>query len=321
MIINYVDFSKNRLDSFLFYHTGIKTRSHWQRIINNGSVLVNGQQKPKDYLLTTGDIITIESLDVNNQERLNIKPADIDMEVVFENKNLIVINKPSNLVTHPGPGNWEGTMLNGVIKKWGDELSKISGNERPGIVHRLDKDTSGLIIVAKNNEAHFNVSNQIQNKTCKRRYLAICHGVMSPTFGTIETLISPSKKDNRIMTVPVIPDKLSREAITDYKTISIYKNGSASLVEFSLKTGRTHQIRLHCLHKKHPILGDKVYNNDKYRYKNNSTSSSCWNEVINFPRQALHSYYLSLVDIDGKEIELSIDLPDDMKKIIKILSE
>ncbi len=317
----YTEDKKQRIDIFLTNNVDDHSRSVWQKFIDDGLVKVNNKIVKSKYQLNNGDDIELNLEEINKIKELDltIKPLDIKLDIVFENENLLVINKPSGLITHPGAGNHDGTLVNALVNKY--TLSDCGGIERLGILHRLDKDTSGLIIVAKNNISHTKIAKQIETKSCKRKYLALCYGVFVPSSGNITTNIGPQKIDHRKMEVTDIANIKSKIAITNYKTIKILKDGAFSLVEFSLETGRTHQIRVHSLHSKHPIIGDKVYTNSKYRYNFENLSQEERQLLLNFNRQALHSYYLNFKEpITGKTIELEIDLPDDMKNIITLLS-
>ena len=212
---------------------------------------------------------------------------------------MIVVNKPQGLVVHPCASTKSGTLVNGLLYKIKD-LSGINGVLRPGIVHRLDKNTSGLMVVAKNDFAHLSLAKQIKDKTCKRNYIALCEGVFGKTEGKIETFIERSKSDRKKMAVS---DK-GKKAVTNYKVIKVYPNSKKTLVEFSLETGRTHQIRVHCKTMNHPIVGDDVYGKTDKKLKG----------------QLLHSYKITFVHPrTSQEMTFEVDLPDYFKDYIKDL--
>ena len=313
----YTETEEQRIDIFLTKNVADNSRSVWQEYIENGFVKVNGKVVKSKYKLSEGDEIELNDEEINKVKILDttIKPLDIDLDIAFENENLLVVNKPAGLITHPGAGNHDGTLVNALVNKY--NLSDCGGAERLGILHRLDKDTSGLIIVAKHNVAHTKIAKQIEAKSCKRKYLALCYGVFVPSSGNITANIAPQKIDHRKMEV-VSPDTPhSKIAITNYKTVEIFCGGAVSLVEFSLETGRTHQIRVHALHNKHPLIGDKVYVSNKYRYDFDKLSPEQKQLLLNFHRQALHSYYLNFIEpITRKKIELEIDLAQDMQELI-----
>jgi 23S rRNA pseudouridine1911/1915/1917 synthase len=316
----YTDAEQQRIDVFLTKNVADHSRSVWQEYIEKGFIKVNGKVIKSKYKLSEGDEIDLNDAEINKIKILDttIKPLDIALDIAFENENLLVVNKPAGLITHPGAGNHDGTLVNALVNKY--NLSDCGGAERLGILHRLDKDTSGLIIVAKNNVAHTKIAKQIETKSCKRKYLALCFGVFVPSSGNITTNIAPQKNDHRKMEVVAEGTPHSKTAITNYKTIEIFCDGAVSLVEFSLETGRTHQIRVHALHSKHPLIGDKVYVSNKYRYCFEGLSAEKKQLLLNFDRQALHSYYLNFTEpVTRKKIELEIDLPTDMQDLIKQL--
>ena len=249
-----VEETKNeRLDVFLCSKLTDCSRSHIKNLITNELVLVNGKSVKSGEKLKQGDII--EVLDYQTKE-LDLAPENIDMDIVYQDDDLAVINKPQGLVVHPANGNENGTLVNALLYHL-TNLSSINGVVRPGIVHRLDKDTSGLLIVAKNDKAHVSLSKQIELKTCHRHYLALCDGNLTQDSGTITTHISRSKKDRKQMAV--CDDQEGKIAITNYNVVERF--GNYTLVEFVLQTGRTHQIRVHSKHIKHPIVGDQTYGN------------------------------------------------------------
>lgn len=285
----------SRLDIFLQETYSDKTRSHIKHWIENGYVLVNGKKVKAGYNLKLND--QIEVLEVQ-EKKLSAEAQDIPIEIIYEDNDLAVVNKPQGMVVHPAVKNYDHTLVNALMFKL-DSLSSINGIIRPGIVHRLDKDTSGLIIIAKNDFAHVELSKQISNKTCKRIYWAIVDGIVK-NDGEIITNFGRDPK-NRLKMAVLDNGKLAH---TIYRVIKNFSN--YTLVEFELKTGRTHQIRVHSAYIHHPIVGDKLYNPNKCKF--------------NLQGQLLHAKKISFVHpTQHKEMTFEIDLPDYFKKIIKIL--
>ena len=245
-----------RIDSFLANSSDL-SRSQIQKLIEEGRVLVNNETTVSRYKVNPGDFITAEYLE---QTPTDIKPKDIALDIVYEDEDLIVINKPKGLVVHPAAGNYDNTLVNALLYHC-KELSDINGYYRPGIVHRIDKDTSGLLVCAKNNAAHAALSAQLQDKTCFRKYYAIVNGIIDNNEGIINAPIGRSSKDRQKMEVT---DKNSKEAITEFKVLQ--RLSSTCLVECELKTGRTHQIRVHMAFIKHPVLNDPTYGKAKTEF-------------------------------------------------------
>lgn len=273
-----------RLDVVVADKLNNLTRSHIKKLINEGKILVNNKKVKAGEILKTNQVVSYNFEDL---AVLDVKPEQIDFEIVYQDSDLLVVNKPQGLVVHPCNSTKSGTLVNGLLFKIKD-LSGINGVLRPGIVHRLDKNTSGLMIVAKNDVAHKNLAEQIKNKTCKRKYIALCHGVFKQDEGEIVTHIERSKSDRKKMTV----SNKGKIAITKYKVLKRFLD--KTLVEFSLLTGRTHQIRVHCKMLNHPIVGDDVYGN----------------EEKGLSGQLLHSYYISFEHPQNhKLMEFTIDLP------------
>ena len=278
-----------RIDSFLANSSDL-SRSQIQKLIEEGRVLVNNETTVSRYKVNPGDFITAEYLE---QTPTDIKPKDIALDIVYEDEDLIVINKPKGLVVHPAAGNYDNTLVNALLYHC-KELSDINGYYRPGIVHRIDKDTSGLLVCAKNNAAHAALSAQLQDKTCFRKYYAI---VIDNNEGIINAPIGRSSKDRQKMEVT---DKNSKEAITEFKVLQ--RLSSTCLVECELKTGRTHQIRVHMAFIKHPVLNDPKYSK----------------KTIDETGQYLHAYYLSFIHPKTNErMEFVTDMPEYMKNYIR----
>ncbi len=238
-----------RLDVFLQEKFPSFSRSYFKNLIDSGDVLVDEKEVKSGEKLKIGKSVKVR---FKEPEKISTEAEDVDFEIVYEDDDILVINKPQGLVVHPCSSTKHGTLVNGLLYRV-KNLSGINGKLRPGIVHRLDKETSGLLVVAKNDKAHISLAEQIKNKTCKRNYLAILEGNLKDDEGEIETKIGRDKKDRKKMAVV----ENGRVAITNYKVLERFKN--ACLVEFSLKTGRTHQIRVHAKFLNHPIIGDKVY--------------------------------------------------------------
>ena len=284
-----------RLDVFLSENLLDLSRSQISSLNNKGKILVNGKIQKNGYKLCFHDEINIE---IEEKKELSFKPEDIALDVVYEDDDMIVINKPQGLCVHPAIKNEEHTLVNALTYRF-KNLSDVNGMFRLGIVHRLDKDTSGLMVVAKNNKAHINLQKQIQTKACKRKYLALVVGSFSEHDGVIDKNLTRSKK-NRLK-YEVCADFEGRTALTYYKTIQIYKG--YSLVEFELKTGRTHQIRVHASYLGHPIVGDKLYGlKDKF----------------NLQGQLLTSYSLTLLQpTSGETLHFEIPLPDYFQNVLE----
>ncbi|MDX1916398.1 MAG: RluA family pseudouridine synthase [Rickettsiaceae bacterium] len=308
---------KIRLDKLLAILSGI-SRSKIVELIKQGSILVE-----KLTCLDPSKIIERECLieilgEVIREDDSSIKPKEIDIDVVYEDNDLIVINKQPYLTVHPGAGNYQDTLVNGLLYRYKNQLSDVNDATRPGIVHRLDRETSGLMVVAKNNIAHIELSRQIASKEAKRKYLCLVWGVPKLTNGTISTQIGRCAKDRTKMTILQYGGRVSQ---TDYSIKEIFANSLFSLVEATLATGRTHQIRVHMSHLGNSVVGDKVYGTNQRKTK--SLESSALRSVIEkINRQALHAYYLGFTHPTTKEfIEFTTGLPDDMLSAISYLRD
>ena len=308
--------SGKRLDIFLTENIDNYTRSFLKKLIENKQVILNK-------ILITSPSIRIKHKDqiiVNftqkNEE--NIVPKKMKLDIVFEDKDILVLNKPKGLVVHPGAGNKKNTLVNALLFKYKKNLSDINGLLRPGIVHRIDKETSGLLVVAKNNFAHSNLGDQFNKHTIKRKYLCLSWGVVRPLYGKINTLITRDKKNRQLMTAS---DVSGKKAITNYKTIKVFnvKNiPKISLIECELETGRTHQIRVHLKYKGTSLLGDKQYGKKNIKFKKiNNEFSTSLNQLSG---QALHAKTLEFEHPTTKKwISFNSDLPSSFKKILKLL--
>ena len=242
--------SGERIDRFLSKDLENLSRSYLQKLLKDGDIIVNGKVVKANYKVSQGDEIQVS---IPEPETPDILPENIPLDILYEDDDILVVNKPKGMVVHPAPGHYSHTLVNAVMYHCGERLSGINGVLRPGIVHRIDKNTSGLLVVAKNDAAHLSLSKQIEDKTCKRVYVALLEGVVKKDEGVIETHIARSEKDRTKMAV----SSRGRLAVTDYKVLKRY--AEYTLTEFSLRTGRTHQIRVHAKYINHPVVGDKEY--------------------------------------------------------------
>ncbi|MDC0080839.1 MAG: RluA family pseudouridine synthase [Emcibacteraceae bacterium] len=318
-----------RLDKFLSIKLDNVSRSRLKSLITEGQVIMHGNDKIIDdpsYRVKPRDGFTIEIPEI-------IDPIpegeDIPLDIHHEDEHLLVIYKPVGMVVHPAPGNNTGTLVNALIHHCGNSLSGINGVRRPGIVHRIDKDTSGLMVVAKSDLAHRGLSKQFAKHTLERAYMAICWGVPNPTIGTIDLSLKRDKK-NRLK-IAVNPS--GKHAITHYKVmkrvepprkITSRENvrqgipPSLSLVECRLETGRTHQVRVHMAHEGYPLVGDPLYSRRNNPQKNFTDKAKA--ALADFNRQALHAYLIGFTHPATKEaLTFEIELPNDMKRLIKAL--
>ena len=278
-----------RIDSFIANSVTEITRSAVQKLIENGNVLVNGKIPAKNYKLRKDDRISITIPDPILPEAV---PENIPLEIVYEDRDLLVVNKPKGMVVHPAAGHYSGTLVNALLYHCGESLSGINGVLRPGIVHRIDKDTSGLLIVAKNDFSHRLLAEQIKEHTFTRKYQAVVYGNFKTDEGTVNMPIGRHPTDRKRLTVT---EKNSRNAVTHYKVIDKYN--SFTHLELTLETGRTHQIRVHMAHIGHPVAGDSVYGPKKV--------------ITSLNGQCLHAYYISFVHPrTGETLTFSSDLPD-----------
>ena len=303
-----------RLDKFVAENLTNISRSKIKSLIEKGLITVNKFKKDPDYKLELNDKISINQ---KSEESSKLLGEDIKLDIVYEDEDILIINKPAGLVVHPGAGNKSGTLVNALIHYCGNSLSTIGDSSRPGIVHRIDKDTSGLLVIAKNDAAHLNLAKQFEEHTINRKYIALCWGKLKPTAGKLVSLISRSNKNRIKMMSSKIKGK---EAITNYKTIETYfdKKGDtyASLVECKLETGRTHQIRVHLTEKGNSIIGDKVYGKTPMlKYRN--LSPSVQELVKALPGQALHAYFLGFKHPSkNKVVEFQVVNPEYLSNLI-----
>lgn len=288
-----------RLDSYIANKREKITRTFAEKLIKNGEILVNNKKQKVAYKINEGDIITIEKQEAKD---IKLKAQNIPVDIIYEDDDIIVVNKPKGMVVHPANGNPDGTLVNAIMAICKDSLSGIGGEIRPGIVHRLDKDTSGLLIIAKNDEAHVNVSEQIKNHEVKKTYIALVRGIIKENEATIDMPIGRSTSDRKKMAV----NKKGKNAITHIKVLKRYDK--YTLVEVNIETGRTHQIRVHLSYIGYPIIGDATYSNGKNEF--------------NVQGQCLHAKKLEFVHpITGKKMELEAPLPQYFQEIINTLDQ
>ena len=288
---------KKRIDSYIVDKNMNLSRTAIKRLLDEGKILVNGKKQKPSYKPEVGDIITIE---IPAPEEIELKPQDIPIDIIYEDKDIIVVNKQKGMVVHPANGNPDGTLVNAIMAICKDSLSGIGGEIRPGIVHRLDKDTSGIIIVAKNDKAHINLSEQIKDHKVKKTYIALVRGIVKENEATINMPIGRSEKDRKKMAVT----KKGKEAITHFKVLQRYDN--YTLLQVNIETGRTHQIRVHLSQIGYPIVGDEVYSNGKNEW--------------NVKGQCLHAKSLEFTHpITGEKMYLEAKLPEYFENMLKDL--
>jgi len=308
--------SGKRLDTFISSKITDISRIRIKKLILGGFVKINDKinYKPSKKIKLIDNII----INIPLPKKTNIKPYDYNLEIIFEDGDIIIINKPAGLVVHPGAGNTENTLVNALINYCKENLSTIGGELRPGIVHRLDKDTSGLLVIAKNDSAHMNLSKQFSDHTINRKYEALIWGTLRPQRGIIRSYITRSNRNRQLMEANLIKGKL---AITNYKTLEIFQNNNIptlSLVQCKLKTGRTHQIRVHMTYKGNPIVGDKLYQKKNKKFKKIDLELNSM--IKNIDRQFLHATSLGFVHpLSNKEVNFEISLPKELSKLVKKL--
>ena len=286
-----------RLDSYISDNMDKISRSFAQKLIENQQVTINGKNEKASYKVCAGDNIQV---DVPEAQGTKLKAQDIPVDVVYEDKDIIVVNKPKGMVVHPANGNPDGTLVNAILAMCKDSLSGIGGEIRPGIVQRLDKDTSGLLIIAKNDEAHVKMSKQIQDRLVTKKYIALIRGVVKDDEATIDMPIARSKVDRKKMAV----DKDGKQAVTHFKVIKRYRG--YTLLEIKIDTGRTHQIRVHMAKIGYPVVGDMVYSNGKNEF--------------GIEGQMLHAKSLEFSHpITGKKMHLEAPLPEYFTKVLEEL--
>ena len=288
-----------RLDAWLAKELPELSRTYIQKLIEEGQVLVNNQGVPANYKVKNGDVLEVA---VPPPVDLEVKAQDIPLEVIYEDQDVLVINKPSGMVVHPAHGNYEGTMVNALLARCQD-LSGIGGVNRPGIVHRIDKDTSGLLMVAKNDLAHQGLTQQIKDHQVIRRYLALVHGQVQEPAGRVETPIGRHPNDRKKMAVVTRNGKM---AITHYRVLERFRE--YTLIEARLETGRTHQIRVHLAYIGHPVAGDPVYGHRRPH--------------LGLSGQALHAGVLGFKHPrTGEDLEFSVPVPEYFQVILAELRQ
>ena len=308
--------SGKRLDIFLAENVKELTRSHLKKLITNKQVKLNESvfSTPSTKIKYKDNI----QINIIQNDVQDLAPNRVKLNIIYEDKDILIINKPKGMVVHAGAGNYANTLVNALLFKYKKNLSNINGNLRPGIVHRLDKETSGLIVVAKNNLAHSNLSNQFSEHTIKRKYLCLAWGVIRPLKGKITTFITRDKKNRQLMTASELKGK---KAITNYNTIKVFNLKDIpkiSLIECELETGRTHQIRVHLKYKGTSLLGDKQYGKKNIKFKKiNNDFLKILNSLTG---QALHAKTLEFSHPKTKKwLNLNSDLPGSFKKILNLL--
>ena len=304
---------RKRLDLYLVDMKGGVSRNIVNKLISEGHITVNGKPAKPHHLIKPGEVIDIV---FPEPEKPSISAENISLDVSYEDNDLLVLNKPAGMVVHPGAGNFSGTLVNALLYHC-DHLSTIGGPFRMGIVHRLDKDTSGLLVVAKTDSAHLNLARQIQFRTVKRQYLAIVWGTFDTNWGRIEVPIGRNHIDRKKMTVSPI---YGRIAATNYDVLENF--GLCSYLSLELETGRTHQIRVHLAHIGHPVFGDSQYGGRRKRLggltpKKRDRAAELLKLI---KRQALHAAGLAFSHpVTGKKMDFCSDLPDDMARLLATL--
>lgn len=288
-----------RLDKVISILNQDLSRTMIQKLLGDDKILVNGKLQKASYKTRVGDVISVEEV---IPKEIELKAQDIPIEIIYDDNDIIVVNKPKGMVVHPANGNPDGTLVNAIMNICKDSLSGIGGEIRPGIVHRLDKDTSGLLIVAKNDKAHINLSEQIKNREVVKKYVALVRGVIKENYATIDMPIARSDKDRKKMAVR----KEGKNAITHFNVIKRYDG--YTLLDIKIDTGRTHQIRVHLAEIGYPVVGDIVYSNGKNPFG-----------VIG---QMLHAKSLKFKHpITGETLKLEAPLPKYFEDVLKELEK
>lgn len=290
-----------RIDSYLTKQKKELSRVAVQRLIEEQKILVNGKKTKPSYKIQENDKITVEK---EKPKEIEIKAQNIPIEIIYEDKDIIVVNKPKGMVVHPANGNWDKTLVNAIMAICKDTLSGIGGEIRPGIVHRIDKDTSGILLIAKNDIAHINLSEQIKNHEVNKTYIALVRGMVRENEATIKMPIGRSTKDRKKMAVT----QNGKEAITHFKVMKRFPKHNCTLLEVKIETGRTHQIRVHLSQIGYPIIGDTTYSNGKNEW--------------GIEGQCLHAKSLTFKHpLTGKEMALEAQLPEYFKKLLEGLGD
>ena len=310
--------NKKRIDTFIFEKCKILSRTRIKNLILDKKLRINGKiLNIPSKKISSGDKV---SLEVPEPKQTSLKPFNFKLDIIYQDSDLIVINKPAGISMHPGPGNYDNTIVNALMSYDKIKLSNIGDELRPGIIHRIDKDTSGLVVIAKNNFSHENISKQFSEHSIKRVYITLVWGKLRPQSGIIKTLITRSSKNRQLMDVSFIKGK---SAITNYKTLKIFEGKhipTFSLLECKLETGRTHQIRVHMNYKGNQIVGDKKYKKKYKKLKN--INKELDEKIVKLSRQFLHAKILGFSHPrSGKELLFESNLPNDLKNIINVLGK
>ncbi len=308
--------NNERLDVFLSKKISYLTRSYLKKIIEKKYVKINNEIVifPSKKIKKDDSVLIV----LASEKSKKLLPSKIKLDICFEDKDILIINKPKGMVVHPGAGNYENTLANALVHKYKNKLSNISGEFRPGIVHRIDKDTSGLLVIAKNNLAHSQLGKQFSEHSIERKYLCLVWGVIRPLNGRIETFISRNKKNRQLM---MVSDINGKKAITNYKTVKTFNITDIpklSLVECDLDTGRTHQIRVHMKYKGTSLLGDYQYGKKNIKFK--KINKKFFEILSNLNGQALHAKSLGFVHpTTNKFVNFDSKLPNSFKKLLDLL--
>ena len=308
--------NSSRLDIFLSKKIDHLTRSNIKKIINSNQVKINKKvTNSSSKKIKLSDVIEIKFF-IKSLDKL--LPNKIKLDIHYEDKDILIVNKPKGMVVHPGAGNYQNTLANALIYKYKKNLSNTNGELRPGIVHRIDKETSGLLVIAKNNLSHANLGKQFSDHSIKRKYLCLVWGVVRPLKGRIETLISRNKKNRQLM---MVSDFNGKKAITNYKTIQIFNIKDVpkiSLIECKLETGRTHQIRVHMKYKGSSLLGDQQYGKKNMKFK--KINEDFFKALSALNGQALHAKSLEFIHPTKKKwVNFESKLPNDFMKMLNLL--
>ena len=288
-----------RLDKYLAEQFPEQTRSYLQKLIKDGEVLVNGKQVKTGYQLSKGDEVCVN---IPEPKELDVEPQKMDLDIVYEDDDVILINKPKGMVVHPAPGHTTDTLVNGLLYHCKDNLSGINGVARPGIVHRIDRDTTGILIVCKNDMSHNSIAAQLKEHSINRRYRALVHGNLKEDQGTVEGPIGRHPVDRKKMS---INERNGKPAVTHYTVLERF--GNYTLIECKLETGRTHQIRVHMSSIGHPLLGDVLYSNGKSAFKH-------------LEGQTLHAKTIGFVHPTTKNyMEFHAPLPEYFENLLSVL--
>ena len=299
LIAKNVNEEKQRLDAYIAKENEDISRTMIKKLIEDGKILVNGKKQKTSYKVQNNDEIEIN---IPEAKEINLKAQDIPIEIIYEDNDIIVVNKPKGMVVHPAVGNLDGTLVNAIMNICKDTLSGIGGEVRPGIVHRLDKDTSGLLIIAKNDNSHIKMSEQIKNREVTKIYIALVRGVIAENEATIDMPIARSTKDRKKMAV----NRNGKKAVTHFKVLKRYDK--YTLLQIKIDTGRTHQIRVHMAEIGHPVVGDMVYSNGKNDF--------------GVEGQMLHSKILEFKHpITGKEMHLEAKIPEYFEDVLRQLED